>query len=137
VANLKAMPKSLWTLLSAGCVIFLLCVADCKAQEKELHPTDRINDVVVKQASIYFNAVISDADKNFIVGTFIGLSDKVISCTANPYTQFINITYTEKLREHDILEVLQINGYDAYLRKGDHLKIVLTNNGEALEELVK
>ncbi len=134
------MPKPFPALLSACCIFLFFCVIRCEAQENKEASTEKIidsNALNIKQASIYFNAPVSEVDKNFIVGTFSALTEKVVSCVANPNTQFITITYTEKLKEKDLLEVLQLNGYDAYLRKGDHIKIILTKNGEAREEGIK
>ena len=140
VKTSNAMSKSLPFLLSACCIFLFVCVTRCSAQDNKEVPSEKMNDrnaPDTKQASIYFNAPVSEVDKNFIVTTFSSLTEKVISCVANPYTQFITITYTEKLKEKDLLEVLQLNGYDAYLKKGDHIKIILTKNGEAREEGIK
>lgn len=108
----------------------LLLTRTCFAQST-------VETTTVTTARIYFNNSINEADKNYIIKTFSSLDEKVIECKAVESSLFISITYTEKLKEHTILEVLQQNGYDAYLMKNDHIKIVLTRNGEAVEEALK
>jgi len=120
------------------CIVSFLACNTCIAQElKQSLPETNAADVSIRQATIHCTATLSEADKDFIVRAFSHLETKVISCHADSASQSIEIRYNDKIKERDILEILQMNGYDSYLLRDSHIKIVLTANDEAREELVK